>query len=261
MTISPPSRHNSAGRIESLVLRGDALPNLSATDAWAEVFDVPKEIAGLERHHEAAKLLLALAQEIRLMERQLQTADVPEDLYRPFVEQLAHAASVSNLNNQWHNIRGNHFGAEVRLSLRWFKHILPEDSLTATAEDLSELERLLDELEDRISAEGFPATLFIFIGKQISAIRSALRQFPIGGPVALRQATRAFMADVHLDEDEIRESAQRGDRAVVAEASSTLKKLWNKAVTLAGDLEKVGKSGQALIEFGTTIAKMLSPPQ
>lgn len=235
--------------------------NMPALDGWAEVFDVPSEMTGLDRHHEVAKLLSALAQEIRLLERQLKEANVPDDLWTPFSNQLAQAASVGNLGNNWHNLRANHFGPEVRLSLRWFKYILPEDALTATSEDLAELENLLVELEARIAVDGIPSSLSTFVHKQIAAIRDALRQYPIGGPVALKRATRAMVADIHLDEDEIRHAAQAGDPAAVVAAGSSLKKVWSKAVSVAGDVEKFGKAGQTLIEFGAALSKMLPPPQ
>lgn len=260
LTIAPPSRQNSAGRIESFVIRGDAVGNVSALDGWAETLGIPPEVSGLERHNEVAKLLSALTHEIRLMDRQLKDANVPEGLRKPFVEQLGQAASISNLGNQWHNLRNNYLGPELRLSLRWFKHILPEEVLSATAEDLAELEALLAELEEKIAVDGIPASLSAFVHKQIAAIRDALRQYPIGGPVALKRATRAMVADIHLDEDEIRHAAQAGDPAAVVAAGSTLKKAWDKAVKVAGDVEKFGKAGQVLFDFGAAIAKALPSP-
>lgn len=257
MTIALPSRQNSAGRIESIVIRGDAVANRPALDGWAETFEVSAEIAGLERHNEVAKLLAALTHEIRLMDRQLKEVNVPEDLRKPFVEQLGQAASVGNLGNHWHNIRTNHLGPEVRLSLRWFKHLLPEEVLSATAEDLAALEALLEELEEKIALDGIPAALSAFVHKQVAAIRDALRQYPIGGPIALKRATRAMVADIHLDEDEIRHAAQSGDPAAVAAAGATLKKVWDKAVKVAGDVEKFGKAGQVLLDFGAAIVKAL----
>lgn len=84
-------------------------------------------------------------------------------------------------------------------------------ALSATAEDLAELEALFAELEEKISGNGIPASPSAFVHKQVAAIRDALRQYPIGGPVALRRATRAMAADIRLDEDEIRHAAQAGD--------------------------------------------------
>lgn len=236
MTISPPKRQNSAGRIESLLIRGDAVANISALDGWAEVFEVPGEIAGLERHHEVAKLLAALTQEIRRLERQLVDASVPEELRTRYVNQLAQAASIGNIANQWHNIRSNYFGVEVRLSLQWFKHVLPEEALNATAEDLAELEQLLTELEEKIARDGIPASLADFVHKQVASIRDALREYPIGGPIALRRAARAMMTDIRLDEDEIRQAAESGDPSAVGETGSSLKKVWDKAASIAGDV-------------------------
>lgn len=183
------------------------MANQGALEGWAETFEVPAEIQGLDRHNEVAKLLAALTHEIRLMDRQLNEAHIPDDLRKRFVDQLAQAASVSNLPNQWHNIRSNYLGPEVRLSLKWFKYILPEEALHATTEDLVELEALLAELEKKVEVDGIPASLAAFVQKQVAAIRDALRQYPIGGPAALKRATRTMVADIHLDEDEIRQAA------------------------------------------------------
>jgi hypothetical protein len=228
--------------------------NLSALDGWAETFEVPVEIAGLERSNEVSKLLAALTHEIRLMDRQLKEAYVPEDLRTPFIEQLGQAASVGNLSNQWHNIRSNHFGAEVRLSLRWFKYILPEEVLSATAEDLAELETLLTELEEKAAAEGMPTSLSAFVHKQVAAIRDALRQYPIGGPVALKRAARIMVADLHLDEDEIRHAAQTGDSAAVAAAGSAMKKAWDKAVKVS-KWRVMWRSSVRQARFSSTLAR------
>ena len=259
MKIEPPARQNSAGRLEVLVLRGDSIKNIGAIDAWAEVFGVADETAGFERQHEVAKLLAAVAVEIKLMEMQLREAGVPDELSAPFVQQLTSAAAIGNLANSWHNIRGNHFGAELRLSLRWFKHVLPDESLAATLEDLAELESLLTELQVKAGGVGFPRSLTAFVEKQVQAIREALRQYPIGGPAALKRATRSMMADIQIDEDEIRTAAQSADPAAVAEAGDLLRKVWNKAVSIGGDVEKLSKSGQSLIEFGSAVYKMLTP--
>lgn len=237
------------------------MANQGALEGWAETFEVPAEIQGLDRHNEVAKLLAALTHEIRLMDRQLNEAHIPDDLRKRFVDQLAQAASVSNLPNQWHNIRSNYLGPEVRLSLKWFKYILPEEALHATTEDLVELEALLAELEKKVEVDGIPASLAAFVQKQVAAIRDALRQYPIGGPAALKRATRTMVADIHLDEDEIRQAAQQGDPGAVAAAGSSLKRTWDKAVKVAGDVEKFGKAGQSLIEFGTAIYKLIPPQQ
>lgn len=258
MSFDPLSRQNSAGRIEAMVLRGDAVANLPALDGWAEVFGIDQDFVGVDRHHAVAKLLSALTEETRLMERQLKEAGVPDDLLLPTTNQLTQSAAIGNLANNWHNIRSNHFGPDVRLSLRWFKHTLPEETLAATAEDLVELEHLLAEVEEKVAIEGIPASLAEFVRKQIAAIRDALRQYPIGGPVALRRAARTMAADIHLDEDEIRQSSQGGDPKAVAEASSTLRKAWDKAVVVAGDVEKFSKAGQGALSLGTTLYKLLT---
>ncbi|MFT7773239.1 hypothetical protein [Roseateles sp.] len=258
MSFDPPSRQNSAGRIEVLVLRSDGVANLGGPDGWAEVFGISEDVAGVDRHHAVAKLLSALTEEIRMMERQLKEAGVPDDLLLPTTHQLAQSASIGNLANNFHNIRSNHFGSDVRLSLRWFKHTLPEETIVATADDLAELEQLLAEVEGKVAVEGIPESLAVFVRKQIAAIRDALRQYPIGGPVALKRATRAMAADIHLDEDEIRQASQAGDPKAVAEAGLTLRKAWDKAVVVAGDVEKFSKAGQGALSLGTAVYKLLT---
>ena len=47
-------------------------------------------------------------------------------------------------------------------------------ALSATAEDLAELEALFAELEEKISGNGIPASPSAFVHKQVAAIRDAL---------------------------------------------------------------------------------------
>lgn len=130
-------------------------------------------------------------------------------------------------------------------------------ALSATAEDLAELEALFAELEEKISGNGIPASPSAFVHKQVAAIRDALRQYPIGGSVALRRATRAMAADIRLDEDEIRHAAQAGDPAAVAAAGSSLQTAWDKAAKIAGEVEKFSKAGKPLLDFGAAVSNAL----
>lgn len=262
MSLPLPRRQNSAGRILEIVNRAQPSSNKSAIDGWADVFEVPETVTGLERQHEVSKLLGVLTQEIRSMERQLRSHGVGDELIGNYVDQLAQSAAIGNLGNHWQNLVTNHLGSEVRLSLRWFNYVLPEEKLAASAEDLQQLEELLADLEEKARSEGIPPSLADFIHRQVAAVRDALRQYPIGGPVALRSATRQMAADIALDEDEIRHAARDGDPQSVAATGDSLKRVWKKATEVAGDVEKFAKAGKAVLDLGESMVKLLAinPP-
>jgi hypothetical protein len=260
MSLPLPRRQNSAGRLLEIVNRAQPSSNKSAIDGWAEVFEVPDNVTGLERQHEVSKLLSVMTQEVRSMERQLRSQGVGDELLGGYVDQLAQSAAVGNLANHWQNLVTNHLGSEVRLSLRWFNYVLPEEALTASVEDLRQLEELLTDLESKAGAEGVPPSLSDFIHRQVAAVRDALRQYPIGGPAALRSATRKMAADIALDEDEIRHAARGGDPQSVAATGESLKQVWKKASEVAGDVEKFAKAGKAVLDLGERLVAMLPSP-
>lgn len=65
-------------------------------------------------------------------------------------------------------------------------------------------------------------------------------------------------ADIRLDDDELRAAAQQGDPKAVAEVGGKLKRTWEKAVLIAGDVDKRGKAGKALLEVGEFFTKLLT---
>lgn len=184
---------------------------------------------------------------------------VPADLLEPYTSRTEHALSIGNLNNPWKLTVSNYLGADVLLALKWYEFVLPEDSETSTSEDVSELAGLLMDLEGALAKPGIPAGLAEFVRKQVDSIRKAVWLFPVAGVAPIRAVARAMAADIHIDDDEIRAMVQRGDAKAVAEVGGKLKKTWEKAVHIAGDLEKLSKAGKAVLEVGDFVTKLIAP--
>lgn len=252
-------RQNTGGRLERFILH--AMRNkqeLNTLDALGHALGLPDEVQGLDRQHQVANLITSVISELRRMKAQLQDQGVPAELLDHYTAYAEQALSVGNLNNPWKTTIANYLGTDVLLALKWYAHVLPDDAVTSTPEEVAELSGLLDELEEAVAKPGIPVALSQFIRKQIDAIKTAVRLFPVTGIAPIRAAARAMAADVHLDDDEIRTAARQGDPEAVAEVGGKLKRTWEKAVHIAGDVEKLGKAGKTVLEVGEFFGKLLN---
>lgn len=253
-------KQNAGGRIERFIVHAISRNQDATTmDALGYAFDLPGEIQGLDRQHRLADLTTSVITELRRMKAALSDQGVPADLLEPYTSRAEHALSIGNLNNPWKLTISNYLGADVLLALKWYGFVLPDDSATSSSEEVYELAGLLKDLEETLEKPGIPAGLAQFIRKQVDSIRKAVWLFPIAGVAPIRAAARAMAADIHIDDDEIRAMAQRGDAKAVAEVGGKLKKTWEKAVHIAGDLDKLSKAGKAVLEVGDLVAKLIAP--
>lgn len=230
----------------------------STLDALAHALGLPDEVQGLDRQHQTADLITSVISELRAMTATLADMGVPQDLLDPYTSRTEQALAVGNLNNPWKNTITNYLGADVLLALKWYAHVLPDDVVTSTTEEVAELSSLLTELEEAAAQPGIPTALAQFIRKQVEAIKTAIRLFPVTGVAPIRAAARTMAADIRLDDDEIRAAAQQGDPKAVAEVGGKLKRTWEKAVHIAGDVDKLGKAGKAVLEVGEYFVKLLT---
>lgn len=255
----PSDRQNAGGRLERFILY--AMPNkqdASTLDALAHALGLPDEVQGLDRQHRVADLITSVIAELRSMKAGLSDQGVPPELLETYTSKTEQALAVGNLNNPWKTTISNYLSADVLLALKWYAHVLPDDTVTSTTEEVSELTGLLQELEEAVAKPGIPVALAHFIRKQIDAIKTAVWLFPVTGVAPIRAAARAMAADIRLDDDEIRAAAQDGDPKAVAEVGGKLKRTWEKAVHIAGDVDKLGKAGKTVLEVGEFFTKLLT---
>jgi len=129
---------------------------------------------------------------------------------------------------------------------------------TTTNEELGALTELLAELEDALKAPGLPRFIVDTISKHLAAIRRAIRLCPVQGTKPMKDAARALTTDIQLDQDEIRSAADSADKSAMSRVGDGLYKVWKKTAEVAGDADKLMKTGQQLIEMATDVIDKLN---
>lgn len=247
---TPTEESNPAARISRLIAKAMTVNGKkSALEAWADALEVPANEHGLERTHDVAQLLSDCIAEVRLLKLQLRQQGVPEALYSPYISHVEHALSATNLTAAWGTTVSNYLGSDVMLSLAWCSHVLPDESSATSDEDLAVLATLLRELEDALQAPGLPETVRSAFAKHLAGMQRAMRIFPVRGARPMKEAARAVLADLNIDKDEIRDAAIAADKSAMQKLGGALFKAWKKTAEMAGDADKIIKTGKQLLEF------------
>ena len=128
-----------------------------------------------------------------------------------------------------------------------YRHYLQDAVFLAGLE--SEDEALLRELEDALQAPGLPEAVRAAFTKHLLGMQRAMKIFPVRGVKPMKEASRAILADLNIDKDEIRDAASTADRSAMGNLGNSLFKAWKKTAEIAGDAEKIVKTGRQLVEF------------
>jgi hypothetical protein len=73
----------------------------------------------------------------------------------------------------------------------------------------------------------------------------------------MKEASRTILADLNIDKDEIRASATTADRPSMNHLGEALYKAWKKTAEIAGDGEKIAKTGKQLVDFVSEVLDKL----
>ncbi|MBS0347565.1 MAG: hypothetical protein JSR69_14040 [Proteobacteria bacterium] len=230
----------------------------STLDAWAFAFDLAESAQGLDLTHEVTDMLVATTRELRSMRALLADFGVPESLLSYYVTYPEQAMTATNLSAPWGTTISNYMKDEVMLSFAWYSYVLPEEASTTTDEELSALKELLVELEEALKAPGLPRFIVDTISKHLEGIRRAIRLCPVQGTKPMKDAARALITDIQIDQDEIRSAAENADETAMNRLAGGLYKVWKKTAEVAGDAEKVIKTGQHLLEIATKVIDKLN---
>lgn len=256
---TPLEKSNSAARLARLFAKAmSASQQKSTLDAWAFAFDLTESAQGLDLTHEVTEMLVETTRELRSMSTLLADLGVPEGLLSYYVTYPEQAMIATNLSAPWGTTISNYMKGEVLLSLAWYSYILPEEASTTSTEELIALTELLAELEETLKAPGLPRFIVDTISKHLAAIRRAIRLCPVKGTRPMKDAARALITDIQIDQDEIRSAAESADKTAMNRVAGGLYKVWKKTAEVAGDAEKLMKTGQQLIEVATNVIDKLN---
>ncbi|EKD98297.1 MAG: hypothetical protein ACD_23C00493G0002 [uncultured bacterium] len=251
---------NSADRLIAIVdsaFRKDR--SKASTEVWASVFGIEEEDA-VEKQRLVSDYLSAVGAELLSIESALAAANVPEPLHKASITRIRNAFSVGALNSKWDDHAGRHLEAETRMALRWIAYTLPKESSAASIEDVTSILELLDDLDAQLSNGGLPAGLKVLLEKHAAEMRKAVKLFPVQGVAGLRKVVRTVLADIHLDEDEIRSATQQGDSNKVRAVLGRFGAAFKKTAEITGDLDKISKGTSLVIDVIEAGSQLLSLP-
>ncbi|HEX3103818.1 MAG TPA: hypothetical protein VHQ22_05180, partial [Terriglobales bacterium] len=103
---------------------------------------------------------------------------------------------------------------------------LPEDGVTVTAEELSELTNEVEKLRGIVSATTLPERVKRFVFEQLNIISRAIRDYPLAGAKAFRTAVQDVIFHTGEHADIVSEYKD-------APVMSGLKQIWEKTAKYA----------------------------
>ncbi|WP_156403976.1 MULTISPECIES: hypothetical protein [unclassified Massilia] len=162
-----------------------------------------------------------------------------EELYASAIAQLEAAFSTMSLHTSWPNVR-QHLTAETLVAMAFCGEIIDNEEDLISAEELTEIENKVQDLEQSLEGSTLPPRLKSLIQHHIDLIRKALAEYPIVGARSLRQAARTALGEIVEVREEI---SAHPDAPEIANLGSVWKRV-NSAADLALKADKLVQLGQ-----------------
>lgn len=174
------NKTNSAIRLNKIIQKAYKNDNKIIADVWKNIFDINES----NKHFtEMAVIdcLNNLNDEFELFKVKMKETDFSENLYKNEITQLQNNLIVpTGINGDWQPRKQQITDVQFKI-LDFCSEILPNDEISINNEEIEELKKLLDELEDFIENNSLPADLNNIIKKHISKIKTALYSYNIKG--------------------------------------------------------------------------------
>lgn len=174
------NKTNSAIRLNNIIYNAYNDSNKSTIDVWKNVFKInesnkhAKEIAVID-------CLNDLNNEFELFKVKMKETNFSENLYKKEMTQLQqHLIVPTGINGDWQPRKQQISDVQFKI-LDFCSEILPNDEILINNEEIEELKKLLDELEDFIENNSLPMDLNNIIKKHISKVKTALYSYNIKG--------------------------------------------------------------------------------
>lgn len=255
----PIHKENSAARLASL-MRTLSQQNraASALDGWSVAFAIPVELDGVQRLREVGDLLSAFSLELALTRTALIESGIPEELYSRHVDRVNNGISVAHAPSALDGILKSYFLEDTLVAFEWMAYVLPHEQTSVSTEDVNELVDLISKVELLLAEEKLPPSLASLLQKQVDSMKRALALNLVQGVKSVRTSTRAFMADLTVDQEEIRTATESLAPEVASKVEGTVRALWRKGADVCDDLDKYRNGAGVLVTAGGYIGKLLA---
>lgn len=223
---------------------------------WAVVFDLDPTGPALE--DEVNACVVALRAQVDFTRTRLDEHGVPSNLTDPGFTRLRSVAAPALFHQSWNGHRGNIQAPECRHAFQWAAWVLRDESEQEVPPD--ELKGLLNEvldLEQALRDADMSPYLRSFIQRQIDAIHSALRVYPVSGVRPLREAMTSVVGAITIEDERLvaaNNTAPPDAQTVLAKASSFI----HKTAGVCDNIDKIYSFGEKAVSLTTKLAPLLS---
>lgn len=234
-----PKNINSASRLNLLIEKVLSAPEKrQILEVWAELFGIddanPNRKASL-----VIERLRWMHQELELVAKQMRASGYSEELYARAITNIENAMSAMILPGQWSQAK-QYLGRDTLVALAFCGEILPDEESQISTDELSQIQKLVDELSILLSDSELPQRLVSLIQHHITLIEQALAEYPIIGAKAFRQAARTGLGEFIEVRETIKPSS---DSPAISKLGEAWKKV-NQVADVALKAEKIAQLGQ-----------------
>lgn len=191
------------------------------------------------------------------LQARLQALGVADDLPRPGFTRLRNITSTAYINAGWNGLREEASKPENRIPFASTNWVLRDESEEDMAPDeLSSLKKELDSLEKSLRDTEMSPYMRGFIERQLSAIRAALRLYPIRGVKPIEEAARQVVGTCNIEASVLAKEFVRADapaKGVFAQVGHFIE----KTAKVADNLDKIRKAGEGAYALAANLGPAL----
>lgn len=228
-----PEKQNSAFRLYRFVQKmiPQHPPTMQTAQVLLNAFGLPKDATQREANATLARVMALLFGELELLVSALRNAGHSEESIQSVAKAFDYL-SGGGLATQWQQ---HVHGFQATLPVLLFAgETLPEDGVSVTPEELTELSNSIEALRTQVRESTLPEQVKRFVYEQLNIIKRAIRDYPVSGPKAFKTAVQE--AVFHLGEHS--EVVAEYEKTPVMES---LKRIQEQAVKYAKYVIEVSK--------------------
>ena len=218
------NKTNSAIRLNTIIHKAYNSDNKIIIDVWKNIFNIDES-----NKHNVEMTVIAclnnLNDEFELFKQKMDETSFSENLYKNEITQLQHLLIVpTGIHGDWKSRQQNITNVQFKI-LDFCSEILATDEMPINDEEIEELKKLLNELEDFIENNSLPKDLNTIIKKHISKIKAALYSYNIKGASVFDEVLQSAYGEVIKNHDLF---ANKSNEKI----KNILSKVWSKVQIL-----------------------------